>query len=158
MRLILEDGEQKGIVPLDEALDIASERGLDLVEIAPQAKPPVCKVMDYGKFKFEKAKKDKEARKKQRQNKIEVKEIKFRPKIEEHDYNTKMKHIRRFLSEGNKVKVVVRFRGREMIYKDHGLELLDRVVKELGDLCVVEKKPEMQGRLQTMVIGPSNEN
>ncbi len=113
--------------------------------------------MDYGKFKFEKAKKEKEARKKQRQNQIEVKEIKFRPKIEEHDYNTKMKHIRRFLSEGNKVKVVVRFRGREMIYKDHGLELLDRVVKELGDLCVVEKKPEMQGRLQTMVIGPSNE-
>ena len=158
MRLILDDGEQKGIVSLKEALDIASEKGYDLVEIAPQAKPPVCKVMDYGKFKFEKAKKDKEARKKQRQNKIEVKEIKFRPKIEEHDYNTKMKHIRRFLSEGNKVKVVVRFRGREMIYKDHGLELLDRVVKELGDLCVVEKKPEMQGRLQTMVIGPSNEN
>jgi len=158
VRLILDDGEQKGIVSLKEALDIASEKGYDLVEIAPQAKPPVCKVMDYGKFKFEKAKKDKEARKKQRQNKIEVKEIKFRPKIEEHDYNTKMKHIRRFLSEGNKVKVVVRFRGREMIYKDHGLELLDRVVKELGDLCVVEKKPEMQGRLQTMVIGPSNEN
>jgi len=158
VRLILEDGEQKGIVSLKEALDIASGSGYDLVEIAPQAKPPVCKVMDYGKFKFEKAKKEKEARKKQRQNKIEVKEIKFRPKIEEHDYNTKMKHIRRFLSEGNKVKVVVRFRGREMIYKDHGLELLDRVVKELGDLCVVEKKPEMQGRLQTMVIGPSNEN
>lgn len=153
----MEDGEQKGIVSIQEALDIANELGYDLVEIAPQAKPPVCKIMDYGKFKFEKAKKEKEARKKQRQNQIEVKEIKFRPKIEEHDYNTKMKHIRRFLSEGNKVKVVVRFRGREMIYKDHGLELLDRVVKELGDLCVVEKKPEMQGKMQTMVIGPGND-
>ena len=125
-----------------------------MVLIAPNAKPPVCKIMDYGKFKFDKNKKDRLARKKQRQNQVETKEIKFRPKIEEHDYNVKMKHIRRFLEEGNKVKLVIRFRGREMAFQSRGIELLQKVVDDLGDLCVVDKKPEMQGRMQTMIISP----
>ncbi len=125
-----------------------------MVLIAPNAKPPVCKIMDYGKFKFDKNKKDRLARKKQRQNQVETKEIKFRPKIEEHDYNVKMKHIRRFLEEGNKVKLVIRFRGREMAFQSKGIELLQKVVDDLGDLCVVDKKPEMQGRMQTMIISP----
>jgi translation initiation factor IF-3 len=154
VRLILPDGSQKGIVSLKEALEIAEEEGYDLVEIAPQAKPPVCKIMDYSKFKFEKSKKEKEAKKKQKQHQIDIKEIKFRPKIEEHDYGVKLKHIRRFLEEGNKVKIVVRYRGREMMFMDQGLELLDKLVSDLEDLCVVEKKPEMQGRQQTMVLGP----
>ncbi len=154
MRLILDDGSQKGIVSSDEALQIANEKNLDLVLIAPNAKPPVCKIMDYGKFKFDKNKKDRLARKKQRQNQVETKEIKFRPKIEEHDYNVKMKHIRRFLEEGNKVKLVIRFRGREMAFQSRGIELLQKVVDDLGDLCVVDKKPEMQGRMQTMIISP----
>ena len=135
-------------------MQIANEKNLDLVLIAPNAKPPVCKIMDYGKFKFDKNKKDRLARKKQRQNQVETKEIKFRPKIEEHDYNVKMKHIRRFLEEGNKVKLVIRFRGREMAFQSRGIELLQKVVDDLGDLCVVDKKPEMQGRMQTMIISP----
>lgn len=111
--------------------------------------------MDYGKFKFENQKKDREARKKQRQNKVELKEIKFRPKIDIHDYEVKMKHIRRFLSEGNKVKLVIRFRGREMAFQSRGIELLNKVVEDLGDLCIVDKRPEMQGRMQIMIIGPT---
>jgi translation initiation factor IF-3 len=154
VRLILDDGGQHGIVSSSEAYEIAKERGLDLVVISPAATPPVCKVMDYGKFKFDKQKKDREARKKQRENKVELKEIKFRPKIDVHDYEVKMKHIRRFLSEGNKVKLVIRFRGREMAFQSKGIELLNKVVEDLGDLCVVDKKPEMQGRMQTMVISP----
>ena len=155
MRLILEDGSQHGLVSSQEALEIARERGYDLVEISPTAKPPVVRIMDYGKFKFEKNKKDREARKKQRANQIDVKEIKFRPKIEDHDYNTKMKHIRRFLEDGNKVKLVIRFRGREMMFQDRGIELLNKVVKDLDGLGVPEKQPEMQGRQQILVIGPA---
>ncbi len=151
---MLDDGTQKGVVTIQEALDIADEHGLDLVEVAPNAKPPVCRVMDYGKFKFEKNKKDREARKKQRQNQIETKEIKFRPKIEDHDYNVKLKHIKRFLDEGNKVKLVIRFRGREMMFQNNGIELLKRVTEDVKGLGVVEKTPEMQGRQQIMIIGP----
>lgn len=156
MRLILSDGTQKGVVSIDEALKIASDEGYDLVEIAPSAVPPVCKVMDFSKFKFEKSKKEKEAKKKQKQHQIDIKEIKFRPKIEEHDYGVKLKHIKKFLESGNKVKVVVRYRGREMMFIDQGLELLNKLVSDLEDLCVVEKKPEMQGRQQTMVLGPKS--
>lgn len=156
MRLILSDGSQKGVVSIEEALKIAYEEGYDLVEIAPNATPPVCKIMDYSKFKFEKSKKEKEAKKKQKQHQIDIKEIKFRPKIEEHDYGVKLKHIRRFLEDGDKVKVVVRYRGREMMFIDQGLELLNKLVSDLEDLCVVEKKPEMQGRQQTMVLGPKS--
>lgn len=139
---------------MKEALHIAEEEGFDLVEIAPNAKPPVCKVMDFSKFKFEKAKKEKEAKKKQKSHQIDIKELKFRPKIEEHDYSVKLKHIKRFLEDGDKVKIVVRYRGREMMFLDRGLELFDKLTKDLENLCVVEKKPEMQGRQQTMVIGP----
>lgn len=156
MRLILEDGKQAGIVSIDEALKISQERGYDLVEIAPNAKPPVCKLLDYGKFKFEKVKKEKEARKKQRQNMIETKELKLRPNIDEHDYDVKLKHIRRFLEDGDKVKLVVRFKGRETMFGEHGIDLLNRITADLQDLCVVEKKPEMQGRQQVMVIAPKN--
>lgn len=156
MRLILSDGSQKGVVSIEEALKIAYDEGYDLVEIAPNATPPVCKIMDYSKFKFEKSKKEKEAKKKQRQHQIDIKEIKFRPKIEEHDYSVKLKHIKRFLEDGDKVKVVVRYRGREMMFIDQGLELLNKLVSDLEDLCVVEKKPEMQGRQQTMVLGPKS--
>ncbi|ADR19231.1 translation initiation factor IF-3 [Calditerrivibrio nitroreducens] len=156
VRLILEDGKQAGIVSIDEALKIAQERGYDLVEIAPNAKPPVCKLLDYGKFKFEKVKKEKEARKKQRQNMIETKELKLRPNIDEHDYDVKLKHIRRFLEDGDKVKLVVRFKGRETMFGEHGIDLLNRITADLQDLCVVEKKPEMQGRQQVMVIAPKN--
>lgn len=156
MRLILEDGKQAGIVSISEALKIAQERGYDLVEIAPNAKPPVCKLLDYGKFKFEKEKKEKEARKKQRQNMIETKEIKLRPNIDEHDYEVKLKHIRRFLEDGDKVKLVVRFKGRETMFGEHGIDLLNRITADLQDLCVVEKRPEMQGRQQVMVIAPKN--
>jgi len=156
VRLILEDGKQAGIVSIDEALKISQERGYDLVEIAPNAKPPVCKLLDYGKFKFEKVKKEKEARKKQRQNMIETKELKLRPNIDEHDYDVKLKHIRRFLEDGDKVKLVVRFKGRETMFGEHGIDLLNRITADLQDLCVVEKKPEMQGRQQVMVIAPKN--
>ncbi|MBC7196869.1 MAG: translation initiation factor IF-3 [Deferribacterales bacterium] len=156
VRLILSDGSQKGVVSIEEALKIAYEEGYDLVEIAPNATPPVCKIMDYSKFKFEKSKKEKEAKKKQKQHQIDIKEIKFRPKIEEHDYGVKLKHIKRFLEDGDKVKVVVRYRGREMMFIDQGLELLNKLVSDLEDLCVVEKKPEMQGRQQTMVLGPKS--
>jgi len=156
VRLILEDGKQAGIVSISEALKISQERCYDLVEIAPNAKPPVCKLLDYGKFKFEKEKKEKEARKKQRQNMIETKEIKLRPNIDEHDYEVKLKHIRRFLEDGDKVKLVVRFKGRETMFGEHGIDLLNRITADLQDLCVVEKRPEMQGRQQVMVIAPKN--
>ncbi|MGA1862312.1 translation initiation factor IF-3 [Deferribacter thermophilus] len=156
VRLILEDGSQYGIVSIDEALKIAEDRGYDLVEVAPNAKPPVCKVMDYGKYKFEKNKKEREARKKLRQHQIDVKEMKFRPKIDEHDYQVKLKHVRRFLEDGDKVKVVMRYRGREMAFQEQGLEILNRIVKDLEDLCVVEKHPEMQGRQQVMVLAPKH--
>lgn len=150
----MEDGSQRGIVSIQEAIRLAEDAGFDLVEIAPTAKPPVCKIMDFSKFKFEKAKKEKEAKKKQKLHQIDIKELKFRPKIEEHDYSVKLKHIKRFLEDGDKVKIVVRYRGREMMFLDKGLELFDKLAKDLENLCVIEKKPEMQGRQQTMVIGP----
>lgn len=150
----MEDGSQRGVVSVHEAIKLAEDAGFDLVEIAPGAKPPVCKIMDFSKFKFEKAKKEKEAKKKQKLHQIDIKEIKFRPKIEEHDYSVKLKHIKRFLEDGDKIKIVVRYRGREMMFLDKGLELFDKLAKDLENLCVIEKKPEMQGRQQTMVIGP----
>jgi translation initiation factor IF-3 len=156
VRLILDDGGQRGVVSIKEALALAAESGLDLVEVSASATPPVCRIMDYSKYKFEKNKKDREARKKQRQNQIETKEIKFRPKIEDHDYQTKLKHIRRFLEEGDKVKLVIRFRGREMMFQDSGTELLKRVTEDVTGLGVVEKTPEMQGRQQVMIISPVN--
>jgi translation initiation factor IF-3 len=143
-------------VTSSEALRIAQERGFDLVEIAPTANPPVCRLLDYSKYKFEKTKKEKEARKKQRQSIVETKELKLRPKIDDHDYNVKIKQMRKFLEDGDKVKIIVRFKGRETMFGEHGLDLLNRITADLADLCVVEKKPEMQGRQQVMVIAPKN--
>lgn len=137
-----------------EALKIAQDQGLDLVEISPAAKPPVVRILEYSKYKFERAKKDKEMRKKQRQNQVDIKELKFRPKIEEHDYNVKLKHIRRFLEEGDKVKLVIRYRGREIVFQANGLELLNKIYADVEDIATVEKKPEMLGRQQIMVIAP----
>lgn len=141
-------------MPIDEALDAAYQVGLDLVEISPQADPPVCKVLDYGKYKYEQQKKAAEARKKQKV--IEVKELKFRPNIEQHDYDVKLRNARRFLEEGNKVKMTLRYRGREMAHQEIGLELLNRVKEELADMSKVELYPKMEGRQAIMVLAPEN--
>jgi translation initiation factor IF-3 len=152
VRLIGADGAQIGIVSLAEALRIAEQAGLDLVEIAPQADPPVCRVMDYGKFRFEQDKKLQAAKKKQKQ--IQVKEIKLRPGTGESDYQTKLRSLIRFLEDGDKAKVTVRFRGREVAHAELGMELLARVEKDLSDYAVVEQPPKMEGKQLVMVLAP----
>jgi translation initiation factor IF-3 len=151
IRVILEE-EQLGIMPTYEALRLAEENGLDLVEISPRAVPPVCRIMDYGKFKYEEAKKKQQARK--RASTVETKEIKFRPKTEEHDLDFKVKHIRRFVEEGNKVRLVVVFRGREMAHPQTGMAMLNRVVERCADIATVESTPNMEGRRMVMLIAP----
>jgi translation initiation factor IF-3 len=141
-----------GVVDIEEARERADESGLDLVEISPNSDPPVCKILDYGKFKYEAQKKANIARKKQKT--IDVKEIKMRPGIDEHDYAFKMRSINRFLGEGDKVKVTLRFRGREMAHPNLGMKVLDRVKGELDEIAKVEQFPKMEGRLMTMVIAP----
>lgn len=141
-----------GVIGLKEAIEMASEVGLDLVEVSPNAEPPVCKILDYGKYKYEAQKKANEARKKQKV--IEVKEIKMRPGIDDHDYETKMKAVRRFLEDGDKVKMTIRFRGREMAHQDLGLKVLQRVQEETAEIAKVEQHPKPEGRLMTMVIAP----
>jgi len=152
IRLVGADGEMVGVVSLRDALLAAEDAGLDLVEIAPQAEPPVCKILDYGKYKFEAQKKAAEARKKQKI--IEVKEIKLRPNIDDNDYNVKMRSARRFLEEGDKVKVTMRFRGREMAHQDLGMNVLVRVRDELDELAKVEQMPKLEGRQMIMVLAP----
>lgn len=152
VRLVDETGEQIGIVPTDEAKSRAQNAGMDLVEVSPTAKPPVCKIMDFGKFKYQQSKKAAEARKKQKQ--IEVKEVKFRPGTEDHDYQVKLRNATRFLQAGDKVKVTLRFRGREMAHRDLGAELLARIAEDLEELATVEQKPRMEGRQATMVMAP----
>ncbi|MDO5687430.1 MAG: translation initiation factor IF-3 [Neisseria sp.] len=152
VRLISQTGEQLGIVALREALKLAEEADIDLVEIAPTAKPPVCKIMDFGKYKYEQSKKRDEARKKQKQ--IQIKEIKFRPGTDDGDYNIKMRNIRRFLEDGDKVKVTLRFRGREMAHQYLGAQLLKRVEEELAEEAQVEQFPKMEGRQMVMMIAP----
>ncbi len=152
VRLIDEDGSQVGIVPTEEARERAGEAGLDLVEVSPHAEPPVCKILDYGKLKYEKQKKKNEARKKQKT--IEVKEIKMRPNIDTHDYDVKMRAIHRFLDEGDKVKVTLRFRGREMAHQELGLQLLEKVRDALDEQARVEQFPKLEGRQITMVMAP----
>ncbi len=147
-----EDGEQLGILDTTEALTIAEDRGLDLVEVAPAARPPVCKIMDYGKFKYEQAKKAKKA--KQASHTVKVKTIQFRPKTDEHDYDFKKKHIITFLQDGNKVKVVMRFRGREISHVDLALEFLRHLVGELQEYGTPESDPQREGRLIIFVIAP----
>lgn len=146
------DGEQVGVMGIRDALAKAVEEGLDLVEIAPQADPPVCRIMDWGKFRFETQKKTQAARKKQKQ--IQVKEVKFRPGTEDHDYDVKMRNLRRFIEEGNKVKVTLRFRGREMAHQELGRDLLKRVEGDMGDEITVEQYPRMEGRQMVMMIAP----
>lgn len=152
MRVIADDGQQLGIIPTSEALRIAQEKGLDLVEVAPGAEPPVCRIMDFGKFKYQQQKKQQEARKKQ--TVIQLKEIKVRPKTDEHDYQTKLKHIRRFLDAGDRCKVTVFFRGREIVHKDRGLTILNRIVEDLGELAKTEQEPKSEGRTMTMLLAP----
>ncbi|MBF0422682.1 MAG: translation initiation factor IF-3 [Magnetococcales bacterium] len=153
VRLIDENGEQVGVVDRHSALKRAVEVGLDLVEVAPQAKPPVCKIMDYTKFKYQKALRERQARKKQ--TRTEIKEIKFRPGTEIHDFDVKLRNIRKFLEAGNKVKCTLRFRGREMAHQELGLALLRRVESEILDIGKLEQIPKLMGRQMTMVIAPS---
>ena len=141
-----------GVLSLDDALAQADEYGLDLVEVSPKADPPVCKILDYGKFKYEAQKKKNEAKKKQKI--IEVKEIKMRPNIDDHDYQTKMRNVNRFLNDGDKVKVTMRFRGREMAHQEIGLNVLKRVQEDVGEVAKVEAYPRVEGRQMTMVIAP----
>ena len=153
VRLVGPSGEQVGIVRTDDARKLAYEADLDLVEVAPKAKPPVAKIMDYGKFKYEQDQKAREARKNQQQT--VVKEQKFRPKIDEHDYQTKKGNVERFLEKGNKVKVTIMFRGREQARPELGYRLLERLAEDIGELGVVESRPKQDGRNMTMVFGPA---
>lgn len=152
MRLVGQEGEQLGIVPVREALRLAEEQDVDLVEIAPLAEPPVCKLMDYGKFKYREQKKAHEAKLKQKQ--IQVKEVKFRPRTEEGDYKIKLRNLVRFLEEGDKTKVTLRFRGREMAHQEFGLRLLERVKADLEEHGTIEQWPKLEGRQMVMVLAP----
>jgi translation initiation factor IF-3 len=154
VRLIGSEGEHLGVVPLDEALATATAQGLDLVEVSPDAEPPVCKIIDYGKFRYVQDKRGREAKKKQRV--IQVKEIRMRPKTEENDFQVKSRQIRRFLEEGNKAKVSMRFRGREHEHADLGQQKLERLVLELQDVANVEQAPQMEGRMITLVLAPKH--
>lgn len=149
------DGEQLGIVPIKEALRMAQEKELDLVEVSANAKPPVCRIMDYGKFRYEQSKREKEARKKQRI--ISVKEIKLRPNIEDHDLETKSKNIARFLNDGDKVKVTMMFRGREMAHSELGKHLLDKVAVEMQEIANIERHPKIEGRNMIMILAPKQD-
>ena len=152
VRLIDENGQQVGIMRTDDALRYAADRELDLVEVAPDAKPPVCRVLDYSKYKYEQIQKQKAARKHQQQ--INVREIKLRPKIAQHDYDTKKGHVVRFLNARDKVKVTIMFRGREMAHPERGEMLLNRLAEDVGDLAVVEQRPQQDGRNMTMMLAP----
>lgn len=152
VRLIDADGEQRGVVSINDALEAAYEQDMDLVEVAANAKPPVCRIMDYGKFRFEQQKKQQEARKNQKR--IQVKEVKFRPGTDEGDYQVKLRNLTRFLNDGDKAKVTVRFRGREMAHQNLGRDLLDRIEADLAEVGTVEQKAGMEGRQMTMVMTP----
>ncbi len=153
VRLIDEDGKQLGVLSRDDALDYARQRDLDLVEVAPDASPPVCRVLDYSKYKYEQEQKQKAARK--HQQNINVREIKFRPKIAQHDYDTKKGHVVRFLKHRDKVKVTIMFRGREVTHPERGEAILNRLAEELGELAVIEQRPTQDGRNMTMMLAPA---
>lgn len=146
------DGEQIGILPLREALQMAQEANLDLVAVAPTAKPPVCRIMDYGKYRYEQSKKEKEARKNQKV--ISIKEVRLSPTIEEHDFQTKLRHVQKFLEQGDKVKLTIRFRGRAITHSDIGKNVLERVAEQVKDICIVERAPKMEGRSMLMILAP----
>lgn len=153
VRLIDENGAQVGVVPIRDALLMAEERGLDLVEVAPNAVPPVCRILDYGKFRYEQSKKEREARKNQKQ--VEVKQIRLEPKTDDHDLEVKSKQARRFLMDGDKVKFNLRFRGREIFHQEIGLDMLERLAEELRDVSVIEQRPTMEGRVLTLLLAPN---
>ncbi|WP_226036462.1 translation initiation factor IF-3 [Aquibacillus saliphilus] len=155
VRLIDSNGDQLGVKSRQEALEIAQTRNLDLVLVAPNAKPPVCRIMDFGKFRFEQQKKEKEARKNQKI--INVKEVRLSPGIEEHDFNTKLKNARKFLEKGDKVKVSIRFRGRAITHKELGQKVLVRMAEECKELSTVEQRPKMEGRSMFLMLAPVNE-
>jgi translation initiation factor IF-3 len=152
VRVVTQDGEQLGVMPLPQALDVARQRELDLVEVAPEAAPPVCRIMDFGKYKYMQARRQKEARKKQ--TVIVVKEVKMGPKTERHDFDFKLKHVRRFLEEGNKAKVTVRFKGREMAHTELGWKMLNKMTAAVADIALVENHPRMEGRMLSMILSP----
>ncbi len=155
VRVVDQEGNQLGIMSLRDAMKLSEERRLDLVEIAPQARPPVCRIMDFGKHKYEQSKKDKEAKKKQKV--INVKEIKMRPNIETHDYNVKVKNAVRFLKDGDKVKAVIIFRGREIVHPALGQQLLEKMAAELEELAIVERQPKLEGKNMIMILAPKND-
>ncbi len=152
VRLIGAEGEQIGVVPVDEARARADEAGLDLVEVAPEARPPVCRLMDYGKYRYEMQRKAREARRKQ--HTVSVKEVKYRPGIEDHDFQFKTRHVRRFLEDGDKVRITIMFRGRQLSHPEFGVEVMERVVEDVKDLAKVEARPSREGRTMTMVLAP----
>jgi translation initiation factor IF-3 len=154
VRLVGPEGEQIGIKPYREALQMAYDANMDLVNVAPQAKPPVCRIMDYGKFRYEQQKKEKEARKNQKT--VDIKEVWFRANIDEHDFQTKLRNVLKFLREGDKVKCSVRFRGREIAHSAIGKKVLDRVLVEANELCVVERVPKLEGRSMIMILAPKS--
>jgi translation initiation factor IF-3 len=153
VRLIGSNGEQLGIKPFREAMQIALDANLDLVNVAPTAKPPVCRIMDYGKYRYEMQKKEKEARKNQKI--VELKEVRFSATIDEHDFQTKLRNVVKFLNEGDKVKLSVRFRGREITHADIGQKVLERVAKEAAEVCSVERRPKLEGRSMIMILAPN---
>ena len=150
--MVSETGEQLGILPIQQALDLARQKDMDLVEVAAEAAPPVCRIMDFGKYKYTQARRQKEARKKQ--TTIMVKEVKLGPKTDTHDFDFKAKHVRRFLEEGNKAKVTVRFKGREMAHTDLGWKMLNRMTEIMNDIAVIENHPRMEGRMLSMILSP----
>lgn len=154
VRLVGPGGEQIGIKPFREAMQMAIDANMDLVNVAPQAKPPVCRIMDYGKFRYEQQKKEKEARKNQKI--VDLKEVWFRSNIEEHDYQTKFRNVVKFLNEGDKVKCSVRFRGREIAHANIGQKILERVANEVADICVIERVPKLEGRSMIMILAPKS--
>jgi translation initiation factor IF-3 len=153
VRVIGPEGEQLGVLPVEQALARAQELGMDLVEVSPMAKPPVCKIMDYGKFKYLEKKKQNEAKKKQVV--VQLKEVKLRPRTEEHDYTTKLKKVREFLAESNKARITVMFRGREMSHRELGQKVLQRVIEDLRDVAVIESAPRFEGRQMFMILAPN---
>ena len=152
VRVVSAEGEQLGILPIAQALDLARQREMDLVEVAAEAQPPVCRIMDFGKYKYLQARRQKDARKKQ--TIIQVKEVKLGPKTDVHDFDFKAKHVRRFLEEGNKAKVTVRFKGREMAHTELGWKMLNKMVEGMQDIAVIENHPRMEGRMLSMILSP----
>lgn len=155
VRIIGADGEQLGIKPIREALQLATDENLDLVAVAPNAKPPVCRVMDYGKYRYEMQKKEKEARKNQKI--VEMKEVRFSATIDEHDFQTKLRNVFKFLKEGDKVKLSVRFRGRQITHAEIGQKVLERVAQEVSEECVIERRPKLEGRSMIMILAPQQQ-